>query len=68
MLRYGYTGIWEILIIAILIFWLLNAYRKNTILRKMEDQINKKNTPQPNSKQNINTYSDVEDVEYEEVK
>ncbi len=74
MLIAGYTGWLEILIIVICIFWLLNAYRKNSILRKMEEELDARKQDR-NSREETKTVSkgknipgDAEFVDYEEIK
>lgn len=74
MLIAGYTGWLEILIIVICIFWLLNAYRKNSILRKMEEELDARKQDR-NSREETKTVAkgkniprDAEFVDYEEIK
>lgn len=66
------TGIWEILLIGLAIFWLMNAYRKNSILRKMENhvdsEIKKKKKGRRSQKTRISEYEDVEDADYDEIR
>lgn len=66
------TGIWEILLIGLAIFWLMNAYRKNSILRKMENhvdsEIKKKKKSTKTKKTPISQYEDAEDADYEEIR
>ncbi len=66
------TGIWEILLIGLAIFWLMNAYRKNSILRKMENHVDseikkKKKSKKPQNSR-ISEFEDVEDADYEEIR
>lgn len=66
MLKAGYSGIWEILIIALAIMWLLNSYRKNSILRKMEEQLDNRNKPKSsNKKVKEAKFTDAEEADYE---
>jgi hypothetical protein len=74
MLIAGYTGWLEILIIVICIFWLLNAYRKNSILRKMEEELDARKQDR-NSREKTKTVDkgkniprNAEFVDYEEIK
>lgn len=74
MLIAGYTGWLEILIIVICVFWLLNAYRKNSILRKMEEELDARKQDR-NSREEAKTVNkgknipkDAEFVDYEEIK
>ena len=63
------TGIWEILLIGLAIFWLMNAYRKNSILRKMENhvdsEIKKKKKSSKTNKTPISQYEDVDALFFE---
>ena len=75
MLKAGYTGWLEILIIVICVFWLLNAYRKNSILRKMEEELDERkknrNSREDETKavsKGKNIPEDSEFVDYEEIK
>ncbi len=65
------TGWLELLLIALAIMWLLNAYRKNSILKKVEREIDRRsNTDQRSakSKPSQSKEIDAEDVDYEEIK
>jgi hypothetical protein len=42
----GSVGIWQILLIAVAVMWLLNAFRRNRILGKIEGEIDRRSRQQ----------------------
>ncbi len=65
------TGWLELLLIALAIMWLVNAYRKNSILRKVEKEMDRRSKTNSNSSTSKRTSPkeiDAEDVDYEEIK
>lgn len=65
----GTPGILEILLIAVAILWLLNAFRKASILRKMEQQLDEGNKDSSSGKKKKRIQredpDDTEDADYE---
>ncbi len=68
----GSFGIWQILLIAVAVMWLLNAYRRSKILAKMEEEIDKRTTrnstppKEPEKKSGNRLYDkDTEDADFE---
>lgn len=65
----GTPGILEILLIAIAILWLLNAFRKASILRKMEQQLDERSKDSSSGKKKKRIQredpNDTEDADYE---
>jgi len=68
MVKFGFFGIWEVLIIALCVMWLLNAYRKNQILKKIDDRLDQNPSSKTSPHKSISKFPDAEDVDYEEVK
>lgn len=74
MLESGYTGWVELLLIGICVFWLLNAYRKSSILKKMEDELDERKRERHSRRETKkvskgkNIPPDAEFVDYEEIK
>ncbi len=42
MMQAGSVGIWQVLLIVVALFWLMNAYRRSRILSKIEDEVDRK--------------------------
>lgn len=63
------TGWLELLLIALCIFWLINANKKRRILDKMEGQVDRKRKEGEHKKvkPKVDQYQDAEDVDYVEV-
>lgn len=65
----GATGILEIILIAVAVLWLLNAFRKNSVLRKMEQQLDERNKDSSSGKKKKRIQredpDDTEDADYE---
>jgi heme exporter protein D len=65
------TGWLELLLIALAIMWLLNAYRKNSILRKVDKEMDRraeKSQSPKKTKGSVSKEIEAEDVDYEEIK
>ena len=67
----GYTGWVEILLIALFIMWIINAYRRNNVLKKMEEKLDRSKQihekPKKRTAPEGKAIDDAEDVEYLEV-
>lgn len=64
------TGWLELLLIALCIFWLINANKKRRILDKVESQVDRKQKEksETKTKPKVERFRDAEDVDYVEVK
>lgn len=64
----GFAGWLEVLLIALLLLWIYNSYRRSQLLRKIEEQVqnrDKSAAPIVEDKSKINTEKKGEYTDYE---
>jgi hypothetical protein len=68
-LKAGVAGWMEVLVIAILLLWIYNSYRRSQLLKKMEEQVGRMNqtpaAPSAKSSAKIDTEKKGEYTDYE---